>query len=62
MTLTHYMSKWLRTRFKRSAPQRFKVLNKKERQILPTLPKQAPMSAAWQDDASPAGCRVRWHS
>jgi len=59
-TLVQYAPKWLRQRLKKPAQPKPKSVNKKERQVLPTLPKLKQSSTAFQDDDSPAGYRILW--
>ena len=61
MTITQYIPQWLRSRPQKAAPQNARVLSKKDRQILPTLPKPERPSIRLQDDDSPAGYRILWH-
>jgi hypothetical protein len=58
-TLVQYVPKWLRVRLRKSSQPKPNTLNKKDRQVLPTLPKQARAELFSQDD-SPAGFRVLW--
>ena len=58
MTITQYVPRWLRVRLRKPAPQITKPINKKERQILPTLPRTD--SVRLQDDNSPPGYRIQW--
>jgi hypothetical protein len=53
------MPKWLRARLQKSAQPKTKTVGKKDRQALPTLPKQSRSLIFSQDD-SPAGYRVLW--
>jgi hypothetical protein len=59
MTIAQYLPKWLRTKLQKPAPQKLKTLSKKDRQVLPTLPKR-PRSVIFSQDDSPAGYRVLW--
>jgi hypothetical protein len=58
-TIVQFLPKWLRARLQKPTPQKPTTVNKKQRQLLPTLPSQA-RSAAFSQDDSPAGYRVLW--
>jgi hypothetical protein len=58
-TIVQYLPRWLRSRQQKPAPQKATTINKKKRQILPTLPKQNP-SGSFSQDGSLAGYRVLW--
>ncbi len=58
-TIVQFVPKWLRARLQRPAPQYPAVVNKKKRQLLPTLPGQT-RSVIFSQDDSPAGYRVLW--
>ena len=58
-TIVQYLP-WLRSRRQKAAPQKPKPVNKKDRQVLPTLPNLKQSSTAFQDDDSPAGYRILW--
>ena len=58
-TIVQYVPKWLRARLQKPTPQKPVIVNKKKRQLLPTLPSQARSMIFSQDD-SPAGYRVLW--
>ena len=58
-TLVQYVPKWLRQRLRKPAQPKPKTLSKKDRQVLPTLPKQS-RSVIFSQDDSPAGYRVLW--
>jgi hypothetical protein len=60
MTITQYVPQWLRVRFQKPAPQKAQPINKKEKQILPTLPKAPSPPVKLQDDDSPPGFRIQW--
>ena len=58
-TIVQYLPQWLRSKRQQTAPQKPKYLNKKDRQVLPTLPNQT-RSVIFSPDDSPAGYRVLW--
>ncbi len=58
-TIVQLVPKWLRARLQKPAAQKPAIVNKKKRQLLPTLPSQKPSVIFSQDD-SPAGYRVLW--
>jgi len=58
-TIVQFVPKWLRARLQQPAPQKPTIINKKKRQLLPTLPNQT-RSAIFSQDDSPAGYRVLW--
>ena len=60
MTIAQYVPQWLRVRFQKPAPQKAAPINKKEKQMLPTLPKAERPPNRFQDDDSPPGYRVLW--
>ena len=60
MTITQYIPQWLRSRLQKPTPQKTRVLSKKDRQILPTLPKVERPPIRLQDDDSPPGYRIYW--
>jgi hypothetical protein len=60
MTLTQYVPQWLRSRLQKPASQELKTVNKKDRQVLPTLPKSERPPTRFQDDDSPPGYRIVW--
>jgi hypothetical protein len=60
MTIAQCLPRWLRSRLRKPVPQKFTTVNKKDRQVLPTLPKPEPSPIRWQDDDSPAGYRILW--
>ena len=58
-TIVQYVPKWLRARRQKLAAQKLNSVNKKDRQVLPTLAKQTrPM--IFSQDESPAGYRLLW--
>jgi len=59
-TIVQYVPKWLRVRLQKPTPAKPKAVTKKDRQVLPTLPKQT-RSVLFSQDDSPAGYRVLWH-
>ena len=60
MTINQYLPQWLRGRLEKPVPQKIKPVNKKERQLLPTLPNVERPTVRLQDDDSPPGYRVVW--
>jgi hypothetical protein len=58
-TIVQFVPKWLRDRLQKPVQPKSKTLSKKDRQILPTLPKQS-RSVTFSRDNSPAGYRVLW--
>jgi len=59
-TIVQYLPQWLRSRLPKNAPPKPKPVNKKDRQVLPTLPNWRQSSKAFQDDDSPPGYRILW--
>ena len=59
-TIVQYLPQWLRSRRQKPVPQKTKPVNKKDRQVLPTLPNLKQSSTAFQDDESPPGYRILW--
>jgi hypothetical protein len=59
-TIVQFIPRLLRSRLQRPALRQSETINKKHRQVLPTLPKQEHPPIPWQDDNSPAGYRVLW--
>jgi hypothetical protein len=59
MTIAQCLPQWLRSRSQKPAPRKLKTVTKKDRQVLPTLPKQTH-SVIFSQDSSPAGYRVLW--
>ena len=59
-TIVQFIPQWLRSRWQLDAAPQLKIRNKKDRQVLPTLPKQKRPPIPWQNDSSPAGYRVLW--
>ena len=58
-TIVQFVPKWLRLRLQKPTPQKPLIVNKKKRQLLPTLPSQT-RSVIFSQDDSPAGYRVLW--
>jgi hypothetical protein len=52
--------KWLARRFARPQPKQVTLAQLKQRQLLPTLPKQKRRFIRFQDDDSPPGHRIQW--
>jgi hypothetical protein len=59
MTIAQYLPKWLRSSSQKPAPRKLKTVTKKDRQVLPTLPKQT-YSVVFSQDSSLAGYRALW--
>jgi hypothetical protein len=57
--IVQFAPKWLRARLKKPAQPKSKTYSKKDRQVLPTLPKQS-RSVIFSQDDSRAGYRVLW--
>ena len=57
-TLVQYVPKWLRDRLQKPAQPKPNNPTKKDRQVLPTLPKSR--SVIFSQDDSPAAYRVLW--
>jgi hypothetical protein len=60
MTINLLLPKWLARRFARPRPKRATPAQLKQRQVLPTLPKQKRQFIRFQDDDSPPGYRIQW--
>jgi hypothetical protein len=58
-TIVQYLPKWLQARLQKPAQPKSKTVSKKDRQVLPTLPKQS-RSVIFSQDDSPVGYRVLW--
>jgi hypothetical protein len=58
-TIVQYVPKWLRARLQKPTQPKLRTVSKKDRQVLPTLPKQS-RSVIFSQDDSPAGYRVLW--
>ncbi len=58
-TIVQLVPKWLRARLEKPTRQKPMIVNKKRRQLLPTLPSQT-RSVIFSQDDSPAGYRVLW--
>jgi hypothetical protein len=58
-TINQFVPKWLRARLHKPPPQKPTIINKKKRQLLPTLPNQT-RSAIFSQDDSPSGYRLLW--
>jgi len=58
-TIVQFVPKWLRVRLKKSAQPKSKTLNKKDRQVLPTLPNANRPSILFSDGERPAGHQLR---
>ncbi len=60
MTITQFLPQWLRRAAQKPARLKPRYVSMKDRQILPTLPQMTRPPARFQDDNSPAGCRISW--
>jgi hypothetical protein len=60
MTIVQYIPQWLRSRLQKPVPQKLKTVTKKDRQILPTLPKPISPPIRRQDDDNAARFRIYW--
>ena len=60
MTIAPYTPQWLQNRLHKPAPQKLKTVAKKDRQVLPMLPKPKRPPTPWQDDAGEARFRIYW--
>ena len=60
MTIAQYIPQWLRSWLHKSAPQKAKIVSKKDRQVLPTVPKAGRRSSQLDDDGAPLRFRVYW--
>jgi hypothetical protein len=58
-TIVQFVPKWLRARLQKPAQPKSKTFSKKDRQVLPTLPKQSCSVIFSQDDRS-GGYRLLW--
>ena len=59
-TIVQYIPKWLRVRVRKPTQPRSRPVNKKDRQVLPTLPNPKRSSTAFQDDERAAIFRILW--
>jgi hypothetical protein len=60
MTIAQYPPQWLRNRLQKPPRQQLNPVAKKDRQILPTLPKPKRPPILWQDDNGDARFRIYW--
>ena len=60
MTIAQYLPQWLRNRWQKPPPQQLNTVAKKDRQVLPTLPKPKRPPTPLQDDDSAARFRIYW--
>jgi hypothetical protein len=60
MTITQYMPRWLRLKLRKATPQNVSSLSKKDRQVLPTLPKPRCFSSLFEGESGRALFRVLW--
>ena len=59
MTIIQYLPRWLRTRLPKPAQPKPTTASKKDRQVLPTLPKQG-RSVVFSQKNNPDGYRALW--
>jgi hypothetical protein len=59
-TIVQYVPKWLRVRLQKPTQPKSKTVNKKDRQVLPTLLDQKRPSAASPEDIKPAAHWLLW--
>ena len=62
MTIVQYLPQWLRRRPIKPARPKARIITKKDRQILPTLPQRDSPPARFRDDDSPPGFRINWRA
>ena len=60
MIIAQCLPQWLRARPQRPAPRKSKILSKKNRQVLPTLPEPPHPPYHLDDDGAPLRFRVYW--
>jgi hypothetical protein len=60
MIIAQYLPPWLRSRWRTSAQPKVRILSKKDRQILPTVPEPPPPPKQFDDDGAPLRFRVYW--
>ena len=60
MTIAQYLPQWLRSRWRKPAPQKAPMLGKKDRQVLPTVKKAAPPPFQAEDELAQARFRIYW--
>ena len=60
MTIAQYLPQWLWSRVQKPDPQKARILSKKDRQILPTLPTPQRHPMRSQDDDGPPGYPIYW--
>jgi hypothetical protein len=60
MTIAQYLPQWLWSRWQKPAPQKARILSKKDWQILPTLPRPQRPATRFEDDAGPPGYPIYW--
>ena len=59
MTIAQYLPRWLRIRLEKPALPKLTTANKKDRQVLPTLPNTKRTSILFQDGQRPPGYQLR---
>ncbi len=60
MTIAQYLPQWLRSRLLKPAPPKARSPSKKDRQVLPTLPKAAPPPVRPEDEEAALRFRIYW--
>ena len=60
MTIVQCIPQWLRNRWQKAASPKPKTVAKKERQVLPVLPKPKGPPTLWQNDDGEARFRIYW--
>ena len=60
MTIAQYLPRWLQSRLHKSVSRKGKIASKKDRQVLPTVPKAQTRSSQLDDDGAPLRFRVYW--
>jgi hypothetical protein len=60
MTIAQYLPQWLRSRWPKPVPQKDRRLSKKDRQVIPAVPKPERSPARPQNDDSSERFRIYW--
>ena len=60
MTIAQYLPQWLWSRWQKPAPQKARILSKKDRQVLSTVQKAPHPPVQVEDDFGPARFRIYW--
>lgn len=58
-SIVQFVPKWLRAKLKKPAKPKPTTVSKKDRQVLPTLPKQS-RSVIFSQENNPAGYQLLW--